>query len=146
MNSQEIPEAGPLSQFLWNALGWLDPFVHVLGLVLMAWAFWRSGKRGYLVVGCYFLLVLLSPLAMPVVREAIDRWSGPNLSAHTQAKMDAAIRQAVDRVLAEAGHSVMTAQSNVTIPVGPMLLVGGLWLVARREARRDREESAMQPK
>lgn len=140
MNSQEIPEAGPVFLFVLYVSGWLDPVVHVMGLVLMAWAFWRSGKRGYLVVGCYFLFVLFGPLVMRAVKEVIDKRSGPNLSAQTQAKIEVAVQQAIDRVLEEGGHPPTPAQINVTIPVGPMLLVGGLWLIVKREARRDRDQ------
>ena len=146
MNPQEIPEAGPVFQFLLNASGWLDPIVHVAGLVLMAWAFGRSGKRGYLVVGCYFMLVLLSPLLMPAVKDAFSKRSGPGIPREARAKMDAAIQQAINRVLEEAGHPVMAARMGVSIPVGPILLVGGLWIVARREARRDREQPVAERK
>ena len=112
---------------------WLNPAVYLVGLGVAAWAFRRCRKWGYLVIAIYFALVAFSLLAMPSIKRAL----GPNSSAETEQKINAAIQEAIHKVLVEEGLSHRPPESlNMNIPLSPILLVTGLWLVARRETHR----------
>jgi hypothetical protein len=134
MNAHDIRETGPLEEFLWNAIDWLNPIVYVAGLAVAVWAFRYCRRWGYLVVGFYFVLGLFALFAMPTIRRAIQARNAPSLSEQTQQKIDAAVRQAIDRVLEEEGQLYAPPQKQtVNFPFGPLVLVTGLWLIAKRD-------------
>ena len=116
-----------------GAVNWLNPLVEIIGLWIAVWAFWRCRKPGYLVIALYFILAVFSLLAMPSINRAIRARRAPDVSAQTQQKIDAAVSQTVNQVQAQEGHPVLTAKRDVRFPVGPIVLVGGLWLLASRE-------------
>jgi hypothetical protein len=113
---------------------WLAPFIYLLGLAIAVWAFRRSRKRGYLVVAAYFALCVFSLWAMPSINRALEART-PDLSKRTREKLDKAIADAVERVMAEEGEGSELAAhiESVHIPFGPTLLVLGVWLIAGRE-------------
>jgi hypothetical protein len=112
----------------------------IIGLGIADWAFYRSRKWGYLVVALYFALLLVSPLTNRVM----GAQRSPDVSAQTQQKIDAAVQQAVNQVLAQEGRPVITSTRNRHFPLGSILLVIGLWLLARREPHR--ANAALAPK
>ena len=118
---------------LYRAVEWLDPIVHLIGLGVAAWAFLRCRKRGYVVVAIYFALAVFSLVAMPGINRMLAQRRTPDLSEQTKQKMNQAMHEAMERVLDEAGHLPIAADMNVNFPLGPILLVTGLWLIARRE-------------
>ncbi len=116
---------------------WLNPIVYFVGLCISVWAFRRCRKWGYLVVASYFALAVFWLVAWPPIDRAVRAHRPPDISAQTQQKIDAAVREAIHKVLVEEGHPEgIPGRLNVRIPLGPILLVVGLWLVARREAHR----------
>ena len=134
MNTHDIREAGPVEMFLWNAIDWLNPIVYIAGLAVAVWAFRCCRRWGYLVVGFYFLLVLFTLFAMPSIHRAIQSRNAPNLSEQTEQKISAAVQQAIDRVLEEEGQRYAPPQKQtVHFPFGPLVLVIGLWLIAKRD-------------
>lgn len=134
MNAHDIRETGPVEVFLWNAIDWLNPIVYVAGVAVAVWGFRYCRRWGYLVVGFYFVLGLFALFAMPTIRRAIQARNEPSLSEQTTQKIDAAVRQAIDRVLEEEGQSYAPPQKQtVRFPFGPLVLVVGLWLIARRD-------------
>jgi hypothetical protein len=119
------------------AVPWLNPAVHIVGFGVALCAFLRCRKWGYLVVAAYFALVVFSLLAMPSINRAIRAHYPPDVSEQTQQKIDAAVQDAIHKVLLEEGHPEGIPQKHtVRFPFGPILLVVGLWLVARREPHR----------
>jgi hypothetical protein len=112
---------------------WLRTVVYLVGLGIVIWGFFRSRKRGYLVIAIYFALVALwLVFAMPVWR-AIHANDPQDVSEQTRQKMYAAERDAASKVLAEAGHPPIPVRKNVNFPLGPIVLVIGVWLLAKRE-------------
>jgi hypothetical protein len=137
MNSNDIPEAGWMLRFFIGANEWLTPTVYILGFGIALWAFLRCRKCGYLVVAAYFALVVFSLLVMPSINRAIRAHRPPDISEQTQQKIDTAVQEAIHKVLVEEGHPEGIPQKRtVRFPFGPILLVAGLWLVARSETRR----------
>ena len=118
---------------LFTAIDWLEPAAYLLGLAIAIWAFYRCHKRGYILVGVYFALAVFTLLVMPSINRMIAQGRTPVISEVTAQKMGQAEQEAADRVLEEAGSPPICAVRNVNFPLGPILLVTGLWLIARRE-------------
>ena len=117
-----------------KTIEWLNPLVFFVGLCISVWAFRRSHKRGYLVLAFYFGLVVSSLVVWPRINRAIHARKPPDISEQTQQKIDASVQEAVHKVLVEEGHPEgVPAKRTMHFPFGPILLVIGLWLVARRE-------------
>jgi hypothetical protein len=117
-----------------RVIDWLNPAVYILGLCIAVWAFIRCRKRGYLVVAFYFALVVFQLFTWPAMSRAIRAHRAPDISSQTQEKINAAIQNAIHKILVEEGHPEGIPMPHTVIcPFGPILLVVGLWLVARRE-------------
>jgi hypothetical protein len=113
-------------------LKWLEPIVLLVGLGIAIWAFLRCRKCGYLAFALYFALAV----SLPPINRAIRAYHTPDVSEQTQQKMQAAEKQAVEKVLAEDGYHALPMNRTIYFPFGRILLVVGLWLVARRETHR----------
>lgn len=122
-----------MTSYLYLAIDWLNPLVHIVGLGIAAWAFYRCRKRGYLLVAIYFALASFTLIAMPSIDRMLAQRSEPDISEETMQKMHEAMYEARERVLEEAGYPPIAADMNVNFPLGPILLVAGLWLIARKE-------------
>ena len=134
MNPGDIPEAGSGWQILADVGPWLGPVVYLIGLAIALWAYRRCRKCGYLVIAIYFAVVAVWPFIRVPIWRAFHANNPPNISEQTEQKIEAAQRDAADKVLAEAGHPPIYARKNIHIPVGAAALVIGVWLLARREA------------
>ena len=127
-------------------IDWLNPLAHIVGLTVAIWAFRRSLKRGYLVVGVYFALAVFSLLVTPKINRSIAERRSPNLSEQTQERMHKAILETMERVQKEEGQiPIRAATRKVKIPLGPILLVVGLWLIARREQVTEHRNAELSP-
>jgi len=121
--------------YIFQALDWLEPLTFAVGAVVGFWAFRRCRKIGYLVVAIYFCLVLFALLALPRIKAELRTRATPTQSEETQRKIATAINEAVDRVLKEEGTLPPAAPRELRLPFGPLFLVLGIWLLARREPR-----------
>jgi hypothetical protein len=121
-----------------KALEWLNPAILLVGLGIATWAFYRCRKRGYLVLAFYFALAAFELLAMPSINRTIRAHRPPEISEQTQQKIDAAVREAIHKVLVEEGLSYPPITRNISFPLGQIFLVAGLWLLAKREIPRPR--------
>ena len=128
----------PVLYNMLTAVEWLNPIVYLVGLIIATWAFMRCRKRGYLVVAIYFALVLFSLFAMPSINRAIRAGRAPKISEQYEKKLSEAFRQAADRVFEEEGRPELADERTVHFPFGPIVLVAGLWLLARHESRAQR--------
>ena len=122
-----------MTYYLFRAVDWLNPLVHLMGLGIAVWAFYRCRKRGYVFVSIYFALASLTLLGMPSINRMITQRKAPNVSEETKQKMNQAMHEAMERVLAEAGNPPIAADRRINFPLGPIILVAGLWLIARKE-------------
>lgn len=123
--------------YFMKGVEWLNPAVYLVGLCIAAWAFVRCRKCGYLVMAAYFALVVFWLLVWPPIDRAIRANRAPDISAQTQQKVDAAVQEAIHKVLVQEGlPEGVPARRTIHFPFGPILLVVGLWLVARGETHR----------
>ena len=122
---------------------WLNPVVYLAGLGVAIWAFRRCRKPGYLVVAVYFALSVFTLLMMPSIDRAIRAHRPPDYSAQTQQKINVAVQDAINKVLAEEGRpDGVPGKRNVHFSFGPIILVAGLWLLAKREPQNPAEPVA----
>lgn len=127
-----------ITHYILQALDWMEPLASALGAGVGFWAFRRCRKVGYLLVALYFCFGVFSLVALPRIKAAMDARRTPTLSEATQQKINAAVREAIDRVVREEGAQPGVAERNIRFPLGPLVLVLGVWLLARRETRTDR--------
>jgi hypothetical protein len=124
-----------------RAVEWLNPIVCFIGLVISIWAFRRCRKCGYFIIAIYFAFSVFTLVALPAINRAIRAHRPPDYSAQTQQKIDAAVKDAVQKVLAEDGYSHGVPQKRtIHFPFGSIILVVGLWLLAKREPQNQVEK------
>jgi hypothetical protein len=145
MNPNDIHEASWMFRFFIGAVNWLNPIVQFVGLGIALCAFFRCRKKGYLVIAFYFALAIFLLLAWPPISRVIRAHHPQDISAQTQQKIDAAVKQAIDQVLAKEGHPVFTRNERITFPLASIVLVIGLWLLGRSEPKGFLETKANVP-
>lgn len=125
----------------------LTLFVYIVGVAVGAWAYWRSRKAGYLLVTTYFLLAVGGALLVPALNRMIEsRWGTQRQSeispqAHEQfVKEYAALLQKY-----YPPGNAAPATINIKFSFGPIILVVGVWMLARRESRRISENDDSEP-
>jgi hypothetical protein len=123
-----------------SAIDWLHPMIYIAGFTVGVWAFWKSRKVGYLLVAICFLLVLSSRFIVPVVNRAIStRWPAqPELSPEVEQEYMQEM-MALDEKYFPSGR-VMSRK--LTLPLDQIILVLGLWMLAKHESRRITEPCA----
>jgi len=133
MNPNDIPEAGWTWQ-LFAGIGIILPLVvNLAGLAITVWAFLRCRKCGYLVIAAYFaVIVLWSYIWMPIHR-SIEAHRPPDASQQMQQAIDKAVEKAADETQVQTGRPLVFVQRKIYLPFGPIALVAGLWLLAKRE-------------
>ena len=127
-----------------KAVHWLNPLVYLVGVAVGAWAYRLSRKLGYLFVTAYFLLALCSVFIGPALNRMIatlwdtQRQSELSPQAHEQfIKEYSALLQKYYPPGSSAPGTI-----NINFPFGPIILVSGLWMLAKRESRRITELEA----
>jgi hypothetical protein len=80
---------------------------------------------------------------LPPLNRAYREYQAPHYSQQTQNEIQTAVDQAIKKVIAEKGFHPQPVIRNIYFPFGSILLVAGLWLVARREPHRP--NTALEP-
>jgi len=119
--------------YILQAFDWLEPLTFALGAVISFWALRRCRKVGYLVVAIYFCLAVFSLVALPRIKAEMRARQTPTQSEETQRKINAAVSEAIDRVMREEGAQPGAGERSIRFPFGALVLVLGVWLLARRE-------------
>jgi hypothetical protein len=121
-----------------KAILWLNPLAHVVGLAISIWAWRVTRKTGYIVVGLYFVLALLGKTFPGVLRVVSGSTKAPALTA-AQTQEYTREMTAVDKRYYPAGHPVA---QTVVFPLGPIVLVAGLWILAKRDTQQQTQQTA----
>jgi hypothetical protein len=116
------------------AFRWLNSALYFAGLVITGWGFWKSRKRGYLILAAYFLLVCFSLAFGRTVTRAI--WKMQN-NASGQAMID--YRQDCQQLEKKYFPSGLAAGPALEFPLGAIVLVAGLWVLTKHESRKSDE-------
>ncbi|HMO52023.1 MAG TPA: hypothetical protein PKE26_17135 [Kiritimatiellia bacterium] len=123
-----------ITYYLYELIDWLNPLVHIVGLGIAVWAYKISLKWGYLAFVAYFILVIFSLVAMPHINRVLAERRAPDINEIVRQEINAEVDKAIERVLQKHGLD-HTGPGTVTVyfPFGPLILVAGLWLIAKRE-------------
>ena len=121
-----------MTYYLIEAIVWLSPIVLILGLIVSIWAFRKFRKKGYILISAYFALAAFNLLAVPKINQAIAEKHPPAIPQKTQERIDQEIAEVYVRNFEEEGTFPAAATRNINFPLGHILLVTGLWLVAKK--------------
>jgi hypothetical protein len=133
------------SDWLWyllvRGIDWLNPIIYAIGLVVAIKAYRWGRNRGYIAIAAFFALALYAYTFAPHVNRFLARtfWPQPP-PTDEQTK---AFNQELDALYEKYNPQPTAATRNVSFPLGPIILVAGLWSVARRE--RKKSEPAPSP-
>ncbi len=124
------------TDWLWHSLmigiDWLMPIAYATGLVISVWAYRRSRKRGYITIAMFFSLAVYACTLAPQVSRAIQQhfWPQPEI---TDVQTDA-FNHELDKLYEKYyPRPEIQMTRRVSFPLGPILLVTGLWFVTRKE-------------
>jgi len=102
--------------------------IYLLGLVVSVRAFLRCRKRGYLLIGAWFAFAVFQMTVLPAIMHQREQVKAP--VEHVEDKNElvgVASENNVRNIVLY--HSVMSVVNGFSL----VLLVSGLWLIARRE-------------
>lgn len=125
------------SDWFWYLLtlgiDWLNPIVYAIGLVVAISAYRRGRKKGYIAIAVFFALAVYAYTLAPHVNSFLTRnfWPQP-VPTDEQTK---AFNQKLEMLYEKYNPHPTAAPRNVSFPLGPIILVAGLWSVARREKK-----------
>ncbi|HUI07330.1 MAG TPA: hypothetical protein VL486_10040 [Verrucomicrobiae bacterium] len=113
----------------------LNPLIYVAGLAISIWAWRATRKTGYIIVALYFVLAVLGKSFLPFLRVTSD---SPRTVALTPQQQQEYTREmtATDKRYFPAGHPVTR---TVVFPLGSLVLVAGLWVLAKRDVKHHAE-------
>ena len=136
--------APPIEWPLYMALKifpWLEPLAYAIGLVASVWAYRASRRRGYALVAIYFFLAVCTLTLVPAINRArINRWE-----ARSELSAEAKEEYGRDLLAVQRKYypSPPPNRINIPFPLGPIILVSGIWLLARHEAKKRSERVAV---
>ena len=122
-----------ITYYLIEAIDWLNPIVSIVGLIVSIWAFRKFRKEGYILISAYFALAAFNLLAVPKINQAIAEKQPPAIPQNIQERIDQEIEEVYERIFEEEGILPMAETRTISFPIETILLVAGLWLVAKHE-------------
>ena len=122
-----------MTSFTW--VTGLHVVIDIVGLAICVWAYRQCRKPGYLVIGVYFVSAVCNLLVLPFINNTLEKsWPAPPPVQAREANRPDTISSppvSVPVVLPPRRRTVRVYS------LGSVLLVAGLWLVARCERRQD---------
>jgi len=118
---------------LYFILDWTTPIVHGIGVAVAAWAYRLTRETGYMLIIVYFTLAFMVAVTAPYLRARSAMYFP--YSEDVQQRLD----EATEEILGEAVHTKILPVTYY-FPLGNIILVTGLFLIARNEKRRNAEQ------
>ena len=150
-------------------MGWFNPLLHLFALAVCVWAYRLRRKAGFLIIGLYYFLALSTFMFGPAIKRMVRLHSHPQTElspaiqeeywrkvgalterycpeGHDQSELSAAKQQqyfdemnALAKKYYPAGPPGIPRTIRYDFALGPIVLVLGIWVLARRESRGDTE-------
>src|ERR1035441_2047007 len=114
---------------------WFDALFQVLGLSISCWAYRVSRKVGYLIVAVYFFVATCSLTVIPKIRRVIYERQHPPTELSEEMNEKYAIELTALSHKYYPSHPP-SAWLSISFPLGSILLVMGIWVLARQEPER----------
>jgi hypothetical protein len=117
---------------------WVEPVAYLVGLVVTVLAYRHSRKGGYLIVGVHFIVAASMLTLVPVVKRAMHRhWDTQHeLSPEARAQFAREYEALYEKYYPATPRY---ATSKIAFPLGPVLLVAGVFVLARRDMKSSAE-------
>ena len=90
-------------------------------------------KKGYIFIAAFFALAAFNLLAVPRINQAIAEKQSSAISQQTQERIDQEIEEVYEHIFEGEGILPMVETRTISFPIETILLVAGLWLVAKHE-------------
>lgn len=118
---------------IYMVLDWITPIANAIGAAVALWAYRKSRKLGYSLIAAYFLLAVLVAVTAPILRARSAKYSPYPAEVQEQ------LSNATEEIL---GGEIHTEILPVTyyFPIGNIILVAGLFLLARNEKNKKAEQ------
>ena len=129
----------------------LNVVLSIAGLWVCLWGYRRSRRAGYLLIAATFVFGVVTAAVLPPLLNAINArqrkvWGEQHQRTPEEQKAFMEDSLAFTKRWYPTGTPpVVHAPRYLYFPLGGMLMVIGLWLLARREPRRDAESSTNNP-
>jgi hypothetical protein len=132
--------------FVVRASEWLNPIVHLIGLAVCVWAYRVCRKRAYLVVAAYFLLAAGGLLFGPMIKRTLAERSPAlePLSAEAEQRYQEEFMALCEKYYPSTGEmpALRAHPIDIEFPLGPIILVSGLWMLAKWDRKKITEPGA----
>ncbi len=111
----------------------LNPMIYAVGFIVALLAYRWGRKKGYIVIAVFFALAVYSHTLAPQVNRFLSRSLWP--PEPTDDAQSEAFNQELEQLLAQYDPPSTRTIHSVSFPLGPIILVSGLWSVAKWEKR-----------
>jgi len=120
--------------YLLRSIEWLNPIIYLAGLVICIRAYKNCRKCGYLILAIYFFIVTADLIFGPTIRRALAERSQSKSKLSTEAERQ--YRQEFTALNQKYFPSGQTVSHKVNFPLGPIILVAGVWMLAKRDSKK----------
>ena len=117
-----------------HGIDWLNPIIYAIGLVVAILAYQWGRKKGYIAIAIFFALAVYASTLAPHVNRFIAHNFSPQ-PAPTDEQTKAFDRE-MEKLYEKYNPQPTAARRIVSFPLGPIILVAGLWSVAKWETRK----------
>ena len=121
----------PVPWIISTALAWSWPILYVIGILISTRALRQSGHKAYCLFIAYFILAFYSVTIAPLMHE---RFINRGTATFEDATLDQGIQLQEEMSEVLQSHELPTDHTValVSLPLGQLLLVAGLWLITKR--------------
>jgi hypothetical protein len=120
--------------YLLRSIEWLNPIIYLAGLIICIWAYKNCRKCGYLILAIYFFIVSADLIFGPTIRRALAERS--QNKSQLSAEAEKQYQQEFLALNQKYFPSGRTASYKIGFPLGPIILVAGVWMLAKRDSKK----------
>jgi hypothetical protein len=114
---------------------WFDALLQVFGLGISCCAYRMSRKTGYLIVAVYFFVAACSLTVIPKIRRTLYERRHPRTQLSAVEQEEYANESLALQQKYFPSSPRLAGRLNISFPLGSILLVMGIWVLARQEPK-----------
>ncbi|NLB69903.1 MAG: hypothetical protein GX804_09550, partial [Lentisphaerae bacterium] len=120
-----------------NAIDWLPAIIYAIGLIVAILAYKWSRKRGYISIAVFFALAVYAYTLAPNVNRFLARsYSQQTVLADEQISE---FNREMEQLYEKYNPQPVAMNHNISFPLGLIILVAGLWSLARNERKKSEQ-------
>lgn len=117
-----------------KSVEWLNLVIYLAGLITCIWAYKNCHKCGYLILAIYFFIVTAGLIFGPAIHRALAERS--QSKSQLSPEMEKQYQQDLVALNQKYFPSGQTMLYKIRFPLGPMILVAGVWILAKRDSKK----------